>query len=328
MNIENFENQYKVSVVIPVYNGAGHVGRAIESVLKQKRPADEIIVVDDGSTDDTADEIGKFGEKVRYIHQENGGVSSARNAGINAATSEWIAFLDSDDEWLDSYLEKQIALLKRNPELVWTSANFTLCYCGQNLRKDNLDVEKGMRLLDGKDYFDDYFKAFVRDAAGWTGTMVVKKHALQEAGLFPISLCSSEDTDTWWRIAHRRPCIGYNAESLAVYHLHDSESLSKKNSAPSIRINLINRHIKLADKYNRTETFQACAQVYLCYWIRQLLRQNNLKDMSLLLDEFHSILPFRFKAEIRFCVTFPKLASIMSNIRKASRHICRCKDKR
>lgn len=327
MNSENCENQYKVSVVIPAYNGAGHIGRAIESVLSQKHSADEIIVVDDGSTDDTAEIVTSYGTKVRLIQQQNAGVSSARNAGINAAVSEWIAFLDSDDEWLDSYLEKQMGLLKRNPELVWTTANFILCYCDQDRRRDNLDAERGMRLLDGRDYFDDYFKAFVQDATGWTGTMLVKKEVLEQIGLFPTKLCSSEDTDTWWRISHRWPRIGYNAEPLAVYHLHEFESLSKADSDSSIRIDLIKCHIKLAAENGRTEAFHPCAQHYLCYWIRQFLRQNNLKDMSLLLDEFHYILPFGFKAEMRFCITFPKLASIISNIRKACRRICRCKDK-
>lgn len=91
----------RVSAVIPTYNRRTQVQRAIESVLSQTVPVDEILIVDDGSTDGTSGEISnRFGERVRLIHQENQGVSSARHRGIAESTGEWIAFLDSDDEWL------------------------------------------------------------------------------------------------------------------------------------------------------------------------------------------------------------------------------------
>ncbi|MHC5190567.1 MAG: glycosyltransferase family 2 protein, partial [Planctomycetota bacterium] len=83
----------KISVVIPAYNAEKHIARAIDSVLAQTRPADEIIVVDDGSTDATAEVVRSYGEKVIFIQQENAGVSVARNAGIEAASGDWIAFL-------------------------------------------------------------------------------------------------------------------------------------------------------------------------------------------------------------------------------------------
>ena len=82
---------FTVSAVIPAYNAAEYLGRTIDSVVAQSRAADEIIIVDDGSTDNTADVAGAYGEKVKYIHQENAGASVARNAGINAASCEWIA---------------------------------------------------------------------------------------------------------------------------------------------------------------------------------------------------------------------------------------------
>ena len=113
-----------VSVVIPAYNACEYIGRAIESVLGQTRAADEIIVVDDGSTDGTGTQVKKFGERVRYIHQENSGPSASRNAGVLAAKSEWIAFLDADDEWLPKHLQLQTELLGRNNGLVWSTANY------------------------------------------------------------------------------------------------------------------------------------------------------------------------------------------------------------
>ncbi|HOM77565.1 MAG TPA: glycosyltransferase family A protein, partial [Anaerohalosphaeraceae bacterium] len=95
----SMHDKRSISVVIPAYNCQAYIRRAIDSVLGQSRPADEIIVVDDGSTDGTAEAVRTYGAKVILIQQENAGVSAARNAGIRAASGDWIAFLDADDEW-------------------------------------------------------------------------------------------------------------------------------------------------------------------------------------------------------------------------------------
>jgi glycosyltransferase involved in cell wall biosynthesis len=107
--------RYKVTAIIPVYNGADCIQRSIESVLSQTRPADELIVVDDGSTDETRTIVRRYGAGVRYLHQTNSGVAAARNNGVQQATSEWIAFLDHDDEWLPNKLELQLLCLENNP---------------------------------------------------------------------------------------------------------------------------------------------------------------------------------------------------------------------
>ncbi len=105
-----------VSVVIPTFNRASVVTRALESVLLQTRPPDELLVVDDGSTDDTAERVRAELPGVRVIEQENRGVSAARNAGIRAATGTWIALLDSDDEWLPEKLDRQLRAVTTEPE--------------------------------------------------------------------------------------------------------------------------------------------------------------------------------------------------------------------
>ena len=116
-----------VSVVIPAYNAAEHITRAIDSVLAQTRRADEIIVIDDGSADNTADIVKRYGAELKYIYQDNAGAGQARNAGIDAAKSEWIAFLDADDEWLTDKLQLQTDYLARHPDLMWTTGNFLIC---------------------------------------------------------------------------------------------------------------------------------------------------------------------------------------------------------
>ena len=114
-----------VSVVIPTYNCSRFVGDAIESVLAQTRVPDQIIVVNDGSTDDTAAVVQQYRDgRIVYIEQANGGIAAARNRGLSIATGDYIGFLDADDCWLPSMLERQLALLERQPDVICTFANF------------------------------------------------------------------------------------------------------------------------------------------------------------------------------------------------------------
>ena len=114
-----------VSVVIPTYNCSRFVGDAIESVLAQTRVPDQIIVVNDGSTDDTAAVVQQYRDgRIVYIEQANGGIAAARNRGLSIATGDYIGFLDADDRWLPSMLERQLALLERQPDVICTFANF------------------------------------------------------------------------------------------------------------------------------------------------------------------------------------------------------------
>jgi glycosyltransferase involved in cell wall biosynthesis len=111
------------SVVIPTYNRATSVRRAIDSVLRQTFDDYELIVVDDGSTDTTSDVVRGYGERIVYVSQPNRGVSAARNAGILRSAGEWIAFLDSDDEWLPGYLSKQAELVSKCADLAGAVMN-------------------------------------------------------------------------------------------------------------------------------------------------------------------------------------------------------------
>jgi len=106
------QEDIKISAVIPTYNREKTIGRALESALAQEYPTSEIIVVDDGSKDNTRKIVESYGEKVRYVYQENAGVSGARNRGVNEAKFDWIAFLDSDDYWLPGHLRNMVNAIK------------------------------------------------------------------------------------------------------------------------------------------------------------------------------------------------------------------------
>lgn len=303
------DNQIKVSVVIPAYNVADHIGRTIESVLKQTRPADEIIVIDDGSNDNTAEAIRRYEPKVKLICQENGGASVARNTGINAATHEWVAFLDGDDEWLDECLEKQIGLLKQNPELVWTAANYIVCYCNDNRRRNWHEIEKGKQLLGGKEYFEDYFIAHTHGTNGWTGTMVIRKDVLEECGMFRPGQLMANDLDMWWRIAYSHPKMGYNSEPLAIYHSHVEGSITQKHRDPKILLDLIARHIKLATDCNQIDRFEPLVSSLVTLWIRGMLFKADKKNIRYLLKNYGYLLNPSFKILVTILMVFPRLTA-------------------
>jgi len=298
-----------ISVVIPAYNAAEYIGRAIDSVLAQTRRPDEIIVVDDGSTDDTASIVETYGSQVRLIRQENAGVSAARNTGIDAATGEWIAFLDSDDEWLKEKLQLQVELLGRNSELVWSTANFIYCHCGQDYHCQKLDEKTGEALLNGVDFFEDYFDAYIKAAAGWTGTMIVKRSVLIDAGLFRPEQLRFNDEDMWWRIAYQHPRIGYNSKPLAVYHMHVPDSVTKKYEVPENLDQLIANHIKIAAEYGKLEQFKPCAEHVLRYWIHQYWFDDRITHIRETAERFDRVLPPLYKLALRLLTIWPRATS-------------------
>ncbi len=105
-----------ISVVIPTYNRAAFICRAVDSALGQTYAPLEVVVVDDGSKDDTREVLRKYGDRIRYVAKENGGVSSARNVGVREATGEYIAFLDSDDTWVPEKLAVQMDIFRAHPD--------------------------------------------------------------------------------------------------------------------------------------------------------------------------------------------------------------------
>ena len=107
----------RISVVIPTYNSGRLVVEAVESALSQTRPPEEVIVVDDGSTDETRQQLSPFLDRIQYIYQLNQRVAAARNTGLKHATGDVIAFLDADDVWHPSKLERQLAVLERRPDV-------------------------------------------------------------------------------------------------------------------------------------------------------------------------------------------------------------------
>jgi glycosyltransferase involved in cell wall biosynthesis len=294
-----------VSVVIPAYNAAGHIRRALDSVFAQTRRADEIIVVDDGSTDETGAIVKQYGEQVAYIRQENKGVGAARNTGIRAAAGEWIALLDADDEWEREYLAEQLGLLQRNPALAWTTGNLTNCLCRED-RRGPLHSQKFVEAqLARREYFDDFFKVFPKGLMGWTTTFVIKRQALLEAGLFREGENRFEDTDMFLRIAYRHPQIGYLRRPLAVHHTEVEGSLTRTHRRLDLLCAMIDRHLEMSRGFGREQDFRRCARWMLQSHMRGLLFEARGDDIRHILARFGGLISLRYRIAMQLLSLWP-----------------------
>jgi len=291
-----------ISVVIPAWNARVWVGRAIESVLAQSRRADEIIVIDDGSTDGTADVVRQFGDDVRLIEQSNAGASQARNTGVKAACGDWIAFLDADDQWLPRRLAAQCDYLQKYPQLVWTTANFHRCRCRRRHRQKSdlagIRLENVQKILAEKSFFESYFDAHAAGAAGCTDTMLIRKDVLEEAGLFLPGQKRMNDVDMWLRIAYLGRPIGYIAEPLAMYHT-DVIGIVKTHTDAALICEFIDRHIGLSEKAGAMDEFRAMAARLIGYWMKILLRQRQGREIRYILDRYKELLSGHFCRTMR-----------------------------
>lgn len=202
-----------VSVVIPTYNYGRFIAEAIKSALDQTLKPIEVIVVDDGSTDDTAEIVRGFGEAVRYIRQENAGVCAARNRGVAESSGELIAFFDADDTWEPTKIEKQTALFSSDPQI-------GLVHCGMR----EFDSETGVTLdflLDGLDGWvaDELLLWEEPVITGPGGAIMVPRKVFDEVGGFDTRLKVGEDCDFCYRVA-RRYKVGFVREPLVNYRSH------------------------------------------------------------------------------------------------------------
>ncbi len=199
----------KVSVIITTYNRPHYVVEAVKSVLTQTYSNLEIIVVDDGSTEETAKALEVFGSKIRYFYQANQGVSAARNFGIEQTTGEYVAFLDDDDLWLAQKLERQMTVLEDNPTLGFV--------CSEAYTIDTNGNRNGY-WYKGKSK-KETFDALLEENFVLLLTVVARRNLLLSVNGFDKQLSTSADYDLWLRLAQRTSFL-YIAEPLAKYRLH------------------------------------------------------------------------------------------------------------
>ena len=194
-----------VSVIIPTFNRSAQVLEAVSSVLGQERVPAQVIVVDDGSTDDTADALGVFGSRIRLIRQPRKGVSGARNRGVLEAQHPWLAFLDSDDLWLPGKLSTQLDYLSMHPEI-------RIC------QTEEIWLRNGRRLNPKKYHRKPQghcFHLLLERCLVSPSAVMIHRSLFDQVGGFDEHLVACEDYDLWLRIGLRHP-IGLVEKPLVV----------------------------------------------------------------------------------------------------------------
>ncbi|TVR15931.1 MAG: glycosyltransferase family 2 protein [Balneolaceae bacterium] len=198
--MKNVPEDINISVVIPVFNRDDVISRAIKSVLNQTLPPTEIIVVDDGSMDNTADIVQQFGEEVTYLYQTNAGPSIARNLGITSASGNYIAFLDSDDEWMADKLEKQVEIIRDlKADIVITNSVYFDDTGSGNTAFSRSEFSDILSKNNGK--LLDCFTMLLEQNFIHLSTVLVRKSCLENADLFDETMKIAEDTDLWLRLS-------------------------------------------------------------------------------------------------------------------------------
>lgn len=211
----------KFSVVIPLYNKKQSIVNTILSVFKQSYQNFEIVIIDDGSTDSSVDAVKSISdERIRLIHQENQGVSAARNRGIKEASYEWIAFLDGDDLWETNHLEEIVKMMRIFPDEKVYATSFEF-----SDKRKMFKHERSSPIFK----IDNYFKEAIKENLLWTSIVVVHSNSIKMIGGFNVNLNRGEDLDLWMRLAKKFNIIK-SKNITAIYNIEDNKSLSKLKS--------------------------------------------------------------------------------------------------
>jgi len=222
-----------ISVVIPTYNRRQTIGRSIDSVLNQTLFPSEIIVVDDGSTDGTSDYIQSNFPSIILLQQPNKGVSLARNMGIRSSNSDWVALLDSDDEWFPKKLEKQVMTL---------SQNLDIKFC----HTEEIWIRNGVRVNQMKKhqkYGGHIFNKCLDMCRISPSSVLFHRSILDDVGYFDKDQKVCEDYDLWLRITAKYPVLYIDESLIKKYGGHEDQLSKVKDGIESHRIKVLEKLI-------------------------------------------------------------------------------------
>ena len=276
-----------VSVIVPVYNRAHLVSETIESILAQTYEPVEIILINDGSTDESLSILKKyesqFPENIRVIDQKNQGQIAARNNGIKIARGEYVAFLDSDDLWLEEKLERQIPLFEEGVALVYSGTNI-IDENGRTIR-----IEPADQSISGYIYPQLLVKNRMTG-----GTVVVTAEVLKQVGVFSSEFKAAENWDLWLRI-----CKLYSArvvsEPLIKYRVHSQNMSGDGQLMLDAKLQIIKKHCDIHSKDSVVARYSR--QAYADYHYRAGLNYFASAQYQLARREFISVLKFSWLYE-------------------------------
>ncbi len=236
----------RISVIIPAYRAEKTIERALDSVIAQTWPAFEIIVVDDGSPDGQNEVVAQYGQRVRLVSQANGNAARARNAGLDQAQGDFIAFLDADDYWEPEKLARQVAVFEQYPEVVVVGSAYFTQSPGDvrkeaGVRKPSwCDCELRLR---GQHIFR-------LATMMWTGTVIVRKRAIGEQR-FVAGLEPAEDRDFWVRLLQRGPAYLISKPLATAVLEPDSLSRGDIERDCTKMLEVIDRHAQVLGIWGR-----------------------------------------------------------------------------
>lgn len=310
------ENSIYISVVIPLYNKQNAIAATLQSVLAQTYTNYEIIVVDDGSTDRSAEvaetilqECTVYGVecKGKVVRKANGGVSSARNRGIQEAKYDYIALLDGDDLWDEHYLEEQVKLIQDFPEAKMWGINFAEISNGKLIRKLPTGLSEGYR-----GYVENYFQMPGRISDLFcSSSVVISKEVFDRVGYFDERIKYAEDNDMWFRIIARNQVVFY--DRYMVFYLFDAE-----NRALNHKIMLqdyLPFYVNKYRAYRENKIFYTWINRWSANIIRRYyfdLKRNQLEDARIATTKLdYSVIPYKYK--LLFKAPY-KIAVVLNNL--------------
>jgi glycosyltransferase involved in cell wall biosynthesis len=300
-------NDYcNISVVIPLYNKETSISRCLDSVLNQTLSPMEIVVVDDGSVDNSVEIVTSYQSPyIRLIKQKNSGVSSARNKGYQVSSGKWIAFLDADDYWDPGFLQEIEKLMKLYPACGAYGTSYYLQKTSNETRTPIILRNLPFKSLDG--IIDNYFRVAVDSMPPiCSSAVVVSKIVLEEIDGFPIGVNYGEDLLTWAKVAAITP-YGYSTIPKSVYCINATQATDQRKNGPQ-KDDLVAKGL-LEILHSASPSVRPYTVKYLAKWYKMraslFLFTTNHRHM-VILEAFRSVktYPFDFKAYFYFGLAF------------------------
>jgi len=290
----------KVSVIIPVFNGAKYLAEALQSVFSQMRRDYEVIVVNDGSTDDSI-EICKQFPDVRIIHQENQGQSAARNAGVRHARGEYIAFLDQDDRWYPEKLARQVPILEEGPiyGMVYSNAD--------QIDKDGRIVDRNVLDLASVQPKRSIMDCLGADMFIVPGTVLIRRRLFEQIGGFDERLTGYEDDDLFRRV-FQTSRIHYIRDSLLQWRIYSTSCSHSERMDRSRKIYVQKLFDEFPDQptveryYVRDWIAPRFVRTYLELYLRSLWQGDVPSKPKYYRDEIAALLPYLRRPNLLICL--------------------------
>ena len=270
----------KISVIIPTYNRKKYIKRAIDSVIRQSYKPFEIIVIDDGSTDGTYELIKKSysSSQISIEKQINNGVSSARNKGVKLANGDWIAFLDSDDEWFENKLELQVREIKK-------SKTFMICHTNEIWIRNGIRVNQ---MKKHQKYGGFIFEKCLDMCRISPSSVMIRRCIFDEIGLFDEDLIICEDYDLWLRISSKYPVLYLDSMLIKKFGGHEDQLSKNINGIEQFRIQSLEKILKnLPLKHSYFNAAKNMVLKKLRIYRSGLIKRNKIKENVFIEKKIH-----------------------------------------